>query len=214
MERRKNEMNIYEKLQKMRVELQQKNIKKTGRNTYAKYDYFELADILPHINELQEKHKTCSFISFDREIAKLTILNSEKPEEHIEFTIPMATLDLKGANEVQNLGGAQTYSRRYLYLNAFEIVENDLFDAIQCKPTKIDKVKQNVKESDNSNELEVKKKTINTLISKYKEVSGKQTKEITDMLSRKIGKDLKEISLTEATYLLAYLNDLISEVEV
>lgn len=204
-------MNIYEKLQTMRVELQQKNIKKTGRNTYAKYDYFELADILPHINELQQKHKTCSFISSDREIAKLTIINSEKTDEQIEFTIPMSNLNLKGANEVQNLGGVQTYNRRYLYLNAFEIVENDYFDAVQCKPEKPTKSKSIKPKDEMENELEVKKKTINVLISKYKEVSGKQTKDITDMLSRKIGKDLKEINLNEATYLITYMNDLLNE---
>lgn len=194
------QMNIYEKLQSMRVELQKKKIHKSGRNKFAGYDYFELSDILPHINQLQEKHKTCSFITFDREIAKLTILNSEKVDEKIEFTIPMATLSLKGANEVQNLGGCQTYSRRYLYLNAFEIVEHDYFDAIQGK------------ETESETALKAKKQVLNNLVSKYASVSGKTLKEITEYLISRVGKNLKSINESEATELITHLNELIGKV--
>lgn len=192
-------MNIYEKLQCMRVELQKKKIRKSGRNKFAGYDYFELSDILPHINQLQEKHKTCSFITFDRETAKLTIINSEKPDERIEFTIPMANLNLKGANEVQNLGGCQTYCRRYLYLNAFEIVENDYFDAIQGKL------------SDSNSSIHCKKQTLNTLASKYSEISGKSLHDITNSLTKKVGKNLKSIDEKESTELIIYLNELIKK---
>lgn len=205
-------MNIYEKLQSMRVELQKKNLKKSGRNKFAGYDYFELSDILPAINELQEKHKTCSFITFDREIARLTILNSEKTDEKIEFTIPMATLSLKGANEVQNLGGCQTYSRRYLYLNAFEIVEHDYFDAIQGKEDQESKINPDTKKKTIIT-LDAKKKTINTLITKYSSISGKTTKEISEYLTAKVGKNLKGISESEATELISHLNNLIKEEE-
>lgn len=193
-------MNIYEKLQSMRVELQKKKLRKSGRNKFAGYDYFELSDILPSINQLQEKHKTCSFITFDREIAKLTILNSEKVDEKIEFTIPMATLSLKGANEVQNLGGCQTYSRRYLYLNAFEIVEHDYFDAIQGK------------ETESETALKAKKQVLNNLVSKYSGVSGKSLKEITEYLTSRAGKNLKSINESEATELITHLNELINKV--
>lgn len=193
-------MNIYEKLQSMRVELQKKKLHKSGRNKFAGYDYFELSDILPSINQLQEKHKTCSFITFDREIAKLTILNSEKVDEKIEFTIPMATLSLKGANEVQNLGGCQTYSRRYLYLNAFEIVEHDYFDAIQGK------------ETESETALKAKKQVLNNLVSKYTGVSGKSLKEITEYLTSRAGKNLKSINESEATELITHLNELINKV--
>ena len=124
-------MNIYEKLQNMRVELQQKNIKKSGKNKFVGYEYYELSDVLPAINDLQAKYKTCSFVNFNPDVAVLTIVNSEKPDEQITFSSPIAGLNLKGAHEIQNLGGIQTYSRRYLYLNAFEITENDYFDSVQ-----------------------------------------------------------------------------------
>lgn len=127
-------MNIYEKLQNMRVELQQKNIKKSGFNKYAGYHYFELADILPAINELQVKYKTFTRVWFDKDQAKLTVINTEKLDETIEFISPLADLSLKGAHAIQNIGGVETYSRRYLYLIAFEIVEADYFDSVQGKP--------------------------------------------------------------------------------
>lgn len=40
----------------------------------------------------------------------------------------MRTLDLKGANAVQTLGGVETYLRRYLYMAMLDIVESDHFD--------------------------------------------------------------------------------------
>ena len=39
----------------------------------------------------------------------------------------MVKATLKGCNEIQGLGAIQTYQRRYLYMNAFEISENDYY---------------------------------------------------------------------------------------
>jgi len=47
----------------------------------------------------------------------------------IEFKCPMSTAALKGCHDVQNLGAVLTYIRRYLWVNAFEIVESDAVDA-------------------------------------------------------------------------------------
>ena len=123
------EMNIYEKVQTMRCELQSKNIRKSGENKFAGYSYFELADILPLINDLMKDHKVSSEISFSPETCTLKIINAEKPDEIMSFACPMAKALLKGCHEVQNLGASITYIRRYLYLNAFEIVENEIVDA-------------------------------------------------------------------------------------
>jgi hypothetical protein len=41
----------------------------------------------------------------------------------------MSSAALKGCHDVQNLGAVQTYLRRYLWTNAFEIVEHDALDA-------------------------------------------------------------------------------------
>ncbi len=197
-------MNIYEKMQLMKVELQQKNIKKSGKNKFAGYSYYELGDILPPINEILAKYKACGFISFNKEEATLTIINSENIEEKIEFTSPMAGLTLKGAHEIQNLGGIETYQRRYLYMAAFEIVENDYFDAVQGR----DQVSNN-KPSLN-NDL---KNKINKQILRYSELLQKPVPEVTKELGKLAKKDLKLINDDEANMILSVLNTKISNIE-
>lgn len=121
-------MNLYEKLQIIKQELLESNLKKTGKNKYAGFEYFELADFLPTIVKLCNEHKVFTSISFNHEFATLTAINSEKPDELIKTTSPMRELELKGCNQVQALGGVQTYQRRYLYMALFDITESDMFD--------------------------------------------------------------------------------------
>jgi len=124
-------MNVYEKLAKCRVELQGMKLKKSGKNKFAGYEYFELEDIVPNINKLFNDNKLCSYTNFDTESnkASLTIVNSEKPEETIVFTTRIADATLKGCHPIQNEGAVITYSRRYLYMNALEVTERDALDA-------------------------------------------------------------------------------------
>lgn len=127
-------MNIYEKLQACRVELQEMNLKKSGKNDFAKFEYFELADFLPKVNMLFKTYKLFSVFSIADNLATLTIINSEDENgEKIVFTSPVEELELKGCNKIQALGGVHTYLKRYLYVNALEIVENDLFDKVSGK---------------------------------------------------------------------------------
>ena len=158
-------MNIYEKLQSARVELQNKKIKKSGKNKFAGFEYFELADIMPHINQLFNEKKIFSQFCINDGIASLTVINSEKPEEQITFTTPTAELELKGCNAIQALGGVNTYCRRYLYLNALEIVEADLFDAEAGKEEtkKPQTVKKEQKEPDADFDIITQVKSINDI---------------------------------------------------
>lgn len=120
-------MNIYEKMQKAKVELQKKDLKKTGENKFSNYKYYELGDFMPAINEICLELKLFTQVNFNKENAVLTIINSEKIDEKLEYFSEMVKTTLKGCNEIQALGGVQTYQRRYLYMNAFEISENDYY---------------------------------------------------------------------------------------
>lgn len=122
-------MNIYEKIQLVKEELLKSELKKSGENKFAGFKYYELKDFVPTIIELCNKHKLFTGISFTKEEAILKIVNIEKTDEVIEYTSPMEELELKGCNKVQALGGTETYQRRYLYMSAFDIVENDMFDS-------------------------------------------------------------------------------------
>lgn len=132
--------NVYEKLQEARVKLQNKKIKKSGKNNYSGFTYFEIPDFIPHVNQIFLELKLCSNFSIKDNIAYLEIINAEKIDEKTVFTMPTTSLELKGCSAIQALGGVNTYCRRYLYLNALEIAENDMLDAkagdIEEKPKK------------------------------------------------------------------------------
>ena len=120
-------MTIFEKLNEARLRFQNANVKKSGKNAYAGYSYYELSDILPFINQIANELKFCCVINFNSELATLDFCDLEK-DEKITFTSPMSSASLKGCHEVQNLGAVETYIKRYLYQNCFEIVESDVLD--------------------------------------------------------------------------------------
>jgi hypothetical protein len=130
---------IFEKLQKARIELQNKKLKKSGENSYSHFKYYELADFLPQVNQIFYDLKLCSNFSIDENKASLTVTDWEDNTKEV-FTSPIEELELKGCTRIQALGGVHTYMKRYLYLNALEIVESDMLDAqagnIEEKKTK------------------------------------------------------------------------------
>lgn len=126
-------MNVYKKLQAARVALQGTALKKSGNNKFAGYNYFELGDFLPTINDLFHKAGLCSVVSFGPELASLRVIDTEDGSS-VEFTSPMGSASLKGCHEVQNIGAVETYQRRYLYVTALEIVEHDALEAVTCDP--------------------------------------------------------------------------------
>lgn len=122
-------MNIFEKLGLARVNLQNKSLKKSGLNKFANFQYYELSDFLAAINEINKELKILTIFNITAEKATLTIINAEKSDEQIVFETYLKEAEMKGANVIQALGATHTYMKRYLYLNAYEIVENDVIDA-------------------------------------------------------------------------------------
>jgi hypothetical protein len=120
-------MNVFEKLNEARIRFQNANVKKSGKNSYAGYTYYELADILPAINKIAQELKFSCIVNFTPDLATLDFVDCEKNEK-ITFTSPMSEASLKGCHAVQNLGAVETYIKRYLYQNCFEIVEADALD--------------------------------------------------------------------------------------
>jgi hypothetical protein len=121
-------MSVYKKLQQARLALQNTKLSKSGKNKFAGYEYFELGDFLPQIQKICADVGLCGVVSFNNEMAYLTIHDTEA-DGFVTFTSPMSSAALKGCHDVQNLGAVQTYLRRYLWTNAFEIVEHDALDA-------------------------------------------------------------------------------------
>jgi len=130
-------MGVHKKLMEARLLLQHAPLKKSGHNKFAGYSYFELGDFLPTINSIFYKVGLCGVVSFGKELASLTITDTEDGSE-IVLTSPMAEANLKGCHPIQNLGAVETYTRRYLWVSAMEIVEHDALDS--SAPLKEDKV--------------------------------------------------------------------------
>jgi alkyl sulfatase BDS1-like metallo-beta-lactamase superfamily hydrolase len=162
-------MNIYEKLIKARVELQDMQLKKTGKN--QSMTYYELGDFLPAINALCNKHKLFTKLNIvnqgNKELAVLTIRNSEKTEEKEDFVCPTAEASLPKGQAIQNLGAKITYLRRYMLMTAFEIAESDKVDEIKVQMTEqIDE--KDLEKIGNTKTLEELTKLFKEFSSKYK----------------------------------------------
>lgn len=122
-------MSVHKKLMQARVRLQQAELKKSGHNKFAGYQYFELADFLPTVQVIFENLGLCSVVSFTADMASLAIIDTDAANSQIVFTSPMGSASLKGCHEVQNIGAVESYQRRYLYMAAMEIVEHDALDS-------------------------------------------------------------------------------------
>ena len=133
-------INIYEKIQTIKVELLKANLKKSGENKFSGFKYYELADFVPTVEELCLKYKLFTKIYFTIQNAYLDIVNCETPTEREVYTSPMKEIDMKGNNAIQSLGGVETYQRRYLYMAAFDITENDTFDKVSGKEVEVKKI--------------------------------------------------------------------------
>lgn len=133
---------LYEKIANVRMELSQKNLKKSGKNTYAGFDYFELKDFLPSIIELEKKHRLLSTFVMIPEYKKednhspgevKLIVKDWDSDEQFEVLSPIKELNkeskmVKGMHPVQALGAVHTFLKRYLYNNLYNITEDDVLD--------------------------------------------------------------------------------------
>lgn len=118
---------VYKKLNTCRLKFMEAKVKKSGKNTFAGYDYFELDDILKAVIGICNEVGAVTIVNFTSEAATLTFTDCDSGQS-IVFTSPMASASLKGCHEVQNLGAVESYIKRYLYQNCFEIAEPDSLD--------------------------------------------------------------------------------------
>lgn len=128
-------MKVYQQLNAARKEFHRLQLKKTGLNKFAGYSYFELGDFLVPALDVFDKHALCAYISFGEDVATMTIASIEDGST-VVLTSPMAEAQLKGCHPIQNLGAVETYTRRYLWVAALEIVEHDALDSSKPLETK------------------------------------------------------------------------------
>lgn len=148
---------IYEKLQTVRTELKKMNLKKSGKHAQQGFHYYELADFLPQATDLFAKHGLCPVYyiykqavsnenSMDYDIVEMAILEiNDFDNNKIVFKTPTAENIIwkneyengkptgkqivVAQNDIQNLGSKKTYIKRYLYMDALDLVEDDSVDS-------------------------------------------------------------------------------------
>lgn len=162
-EENKENKNLNESIIQIRVDLQNSKIKKSGKNKYAGFDYYELADFLPRLNELMLQYGINDKFTIEEDKATLTLIKGEETQSYNipfeRFETPLAYKKDKAGNfvkdksgefiqipsmqDIQYLGALNTYYKRYLYLNAFGITDGEVIDSMDNN--EIQKGKKNTK---------------------------------------------------------------------
>lgn len=126
-------MNVYQKLSAVRLEMLGLGTHKSGTNMHAEFTYFELVDIVPQAEVLFAKYHLLLLTTFNEVFAEATVTNMDDPEEMLKFRVPLRFIAEPGKfrmNEVQGVGAAITYYRRYLYMVVLDLVEADAIDGL------------------------------------------------------------------------------------
>ena len=126
--------NVYAKLAIARGKFLRSDVKKSGKNLYAEFKYFTLEDIIPIKEKIFNELGLVDHITFGTEVATLTLVNVDNPEETIDFMSQLAPDESLIKNPIQKVGAIQTYVRRYLYMLMLDIVEADAIEAVTNKP--------------------------------------------------------------------------------
>ena len=197
-EKASTKMSIYEKLSRIQVELCNEPIKKSGWNPYGQFSFFELKDILPPVLKLCNKYECTLVFTFEEDYGYLFLKNWDN-DELIKVTSPLPTLEkLPKMNLVQTNGTYQTYTKRYLLLNTFGIVEPELIDSLNMeqiensnKTTRTSKALEKVIHSiHNENpDIEITNKLINKKrfqMFREKQLTSDENKEIYDYLQQTV----------------------------
>lgn len=124
--------NVYQKLIEAREKFLTSEINQSGKNMQLSFKYFELKDIVPTITHIFKDLGLLAVARFTDTVATLTIVNTDNPEETIDFPVPfnqiqpiVSNVGKQVTNDMQALGSSITYMRRYLYLIAMDICVND-----------------------------------------------------------------------------------------
>ena len=134
------ERTLNERIISIRVKLQNSKLKKSGKNKFAGFDYFELSDFLPRLNELMLEEGINDLFTIEGDEAKLTLLRGEEEQTYkmpfVMFNVPVNKSGQPSMQEIQYIGALNTYYKRYLYINALGISECEVIDSMDNNEVK------------------------------------------------------------------------------
>lgn len=174
----KEEAKLLGEIHKCKIELKQQNLKKTGYNSHNKYSYFELGDFLPCLERILDKHGLGSYCYFENWKGYLIIFDVESGVLH-SWDTPCKIPHVKENGfdigvHMKAEQAVQTYARRTLYLQAFDIVE----------PNSIEQEGKGVKVRDVSHLNKAPKKNVSPVNPVIEKKTGEVTAEsINDIIN-------------------------------
>lgn len=178
--------NLNESIIKIRVDLQNSKLKKSGKNKFAGFDYFELADFLPRLNELMLQEGINDRFYIKDDYATLELQKGEEKQEYtmpfVMFEVPMNKGGIPSMQKIQYLGALNTYYKRYLYLNAFGITDGEIIDSMDnsnLEKSPIDELKDKIKKYGTNASAKLKE-----IGKKLSELSEEELKDLLDELER------------------------------
>lgn len=155
------EMSVKERIARISSELV---VIKTGFNEYSKYLYITPEDLFTPLKPLLLKYRLSMLYNVrrtrdGRNEAVLRIEDFDTDVGRLIYTMNVGDITLKSANEVQSMGGLRTYCKRYLVMDAFNVVENsDDLDSKDTAPD--DKKSKKEAKKDPANEAKTELQTI------------------------------------------------------
>lgn len=125
--------NVLSKLALARVFIKSHPIKKDGRNEFSKYDYFTPEIVSKLVNDAcVEAGIICVFslkqdtLGFFGEVSTTDLETGESIITEMRTAKPLIT----ATNETQQMGGMNTYAKRYALMSLFDIEDNTIdFDS-------------------------------------------------------------------------------------
>jgi len=136
---------LLNKINKARQSIKSNPLKKAGRNTHSKYDYYTPEQVSKLVNDACVDLQLLNTFELKRTelglVAQLTVWDLES-DLNKTFEIATEIPSITATNIAQQLGGAVTYSERYLLMIIYDIKDNNLDFDTDNKPEKAKSEKQ------------------------------------------------------------------------
>ncbi len=126
---------VLQKIANAKIEISKLETKKNGKNEFSKYDYFTPSYVESIVSQVCNEVGLLTMFMLQRDQfgikGVLQIFDTETGDV-FETEMASAIPEIKATNIAQQIGGAMTYTERYMKMSAFGIIDNRLdFDTTE-----------------------------------------------------------------------------------
>lgn len=149
-------MTIEDKLLQARKLIKETSLKKEGTNKFSNYDYFTPTQVSHLVDTVCQELKLLPIFSLKKDefglYGTLTLGDIDEPAgEGITIQMRTEMPSITATNRTQQMGGCETYTKRYMLMSLFDICDNNLdFDSQDNRvkaPMKVEKQAEKIADS-------------------------------------------------------------------